>query len=385
MVAYYNDNDKKVCAWLRELIKAGLIADGDVDERSILDVKPSDLAGFAQCHFFAGIGGWSYALRLAGWPDDEPVWTGSCPCQPFSVAGKGRGDKDERHLWPEFYRLIAECSPPVVFGEQVASKAGRGWLAGVRADLEAVGYGVGAADLCAAGIGAPHIRQRLYWVAQSDRSGARDHSGPPGDEGRGTVAAGSEGLRQGDGKAVPSGIEPRGADGGLADSDGSAGHAREPRPIIGPRSSGLDGGVGNASLQCQHGGPCEVEGAVCEERGEPRVASGDCGLADAERDGFTRSGERDGGEIETGNVPRRRDSSGCKQICGPWSGAVLIPCADGKARRIEPSIEPLVDGLPGRVGLLRGYGNAIVPQTAQAFIESYLDIVSERRSANRGA
>jgi DNA (cytosine-5)-methyltransferase 1 len=175
MPSYYNENDPKAAAWLRELIKHGHIADGDVDERSIVDVRPDELAGFTQCHFFAGIGGWSYALRLAGWPDDKPVWTGSCPCQPFSVAGKGAGTADERHLWPEFYRLISECRPSTVFGEQVASRAGREWLATVRADLEALGYAFGAADLCAASVGAPHIRQRLYFVADTDHEGPQRH------------------------------------------------------------------------------------------------------------------------------------------------------------------------------------------------------------------
>ena len=63
MSAYYNENDPKAAAWLRELIRGGHIADGVVDERSIEDVLPSDLAGYTQHHFFAGIGGWSYALR----------------------------------------------------------------------------------------------------------------------------------------------------------------------------------------------------------------------------------------------------------------------------------------------------------------------------------
>ena len=114
------------------------------------------------CHFFAGIGVWSYALRLAGWPDNRPVWTGSCPCQPFSSAGKGAGFTDERHLWPEFFRLIRECRPATVFGEQVASKDGLAWLDLVQNSLESAGYACGALDTCAAGVGAPHIRQRLY-------------------------------------------------------------------------------------------------------------------------------------------------------------------------------------------------------------------------------
>ncbi len=170
MTAYYNEIDPYAAQWLRNLIKAGHIAPGDVDERSIVDVRADDLKGYTQAHFFAGIGGWSLALRLAGWPDSGTVWTGSCPCQSISVAGHRRGHADKRHLWPAFFGLISDCAPPVVCGEQVASKDGREWLSAVRADLEHVGYAIGAADLPAA-ICAPQIRQRLWWVARSLRVG----------------------------------------------------------------------------------------------------------------------------------------------------------------------------------------------------------------------
>jgi site-specific DNA-cytosine methylase len=170
--AYYNEHDAFAAAWLRELIKAGLISDGEVDERDIQQVEPGDLRGFTQCHFFAGIGVWSYALRNAGWPDDLAVWTGSCPCQGFSASGKRGGFSDQRHLWPAWFRLIAECRPDTVFGEQVASKDGLAWFDVVSADLEGAGYAVGAADTCAAGFGAPHIRSRLYFVADTERRGA---------------------------------------------------------------------------------------------------------------------------------------------------------------------------------------------------------------------
>lgn len=176
--AYYNEFDKYPAQWLRKLQEGKLITEGFVDERSITDVVADDLEGYDRAHFFAGIGGWEYALQLAGWPAEWPVWTGSCPRQPFSQAGKGKGVEDERHLWPEFLRLIAECKPPVVFGEQVASKDGRLWLDGVRSDLEALGYEVGAADMCAASINAPHIRQRLWWVAHirlSDSEGRESY------------------------------------------------------------------------------------------------------------------------------------------------------------------------------------------------------------------
>lgn len=170
---YYNEFDRKTAAWLRELIKTGAIPDGHVDERSIADVQPSDLRGYTQCHFFAGIGGWSYALQLAGWPADRPVWTGSCPCQPFSSAGKGLGTADERHLWPVFFELIRQCRPKHVFGEQVASAIGHGWLDGISADLEAESYACGATVLGAHSVGAPHIRQRLYWVANNISQGGK--------------------------------------------------------------------------------------------------------------------------------------------------------------------------------------------------------------------
>lgn len=296
---YYNEFDPKAAAWLRELIVAGLIPAGDVDERSITDVKAADLRGYTQCHFFAGIGGWAYALRLAGWSDDRPVWTGSCPCQPFSCAGKGRGTDDERHLWPHFARLIGECKPPVVFGEQVASKAGRDWLTGVFADLERLGYQRAGADLCAAGVGAPHIRQRLFWVADAANG-----------NGRGGECGAQTGI-------------------------GAVGE-RWRRPT-GGRADGWMGNVQQQGLE-RHAG----DGPYGHEPG--RI-----------------------GKEPTGSAPANGGSFS--------SSAIWHPCRDGKARRIapEPALFPMADGLPGRVGLLRGAGNAIVPQVAQAFIEAFLD------------
>lgn len=191
MAAYYNEIDPYAAEWLRNLIAAGHIAAGDVDERSILDVRTDDLRGYAQCHLFAGIGVWSHALRLAGVPDDRPVWTMSAPCQPFSVAGKQAADADERHLWPEGLRLIRERRPAVIFGEQVSAAIRIGWLDDVFASLEEMHYACGAIDFPASSAGAPHIRQRTYFVAalgvvDAERAGlerlARD--GDLGDESR---------------------------------------------------------------------------------------------------------------------------------------------------------------------------------------------------------
>lgn len=174
MTAYYNEFDPDAAAWLRELIEDNLIAPGDVDERSIIDVQADDIKGYDQHHWFAGIGCWSYALRLADWPDDKSVWTASLPCQPFSIAGKQLGKQDERHLLPHFLSLVAQCRPSILFGEQVSAAIKHGWLDDLYAEMEAHNYSVGSVVIGAHSIGAAHIRQRLYWVADNCGEGCQE-------------------------------------------------------------------------------------------------------------------------------------------------------------------------------------------------------------------
>ena len=359
MRAYYNENDPYAAEWLRNLIAAGLIAEGEVDDRSIAEVTGAELAAFDQCHFFAGIGGWPLALRLAGWGDSRPVWTGSCPCQPFSAAGRGLGESDPRHLWPEFRRLIAECRTPTVFGEQVASAAGREWLARVRADLEALGYAVGAADLCAAGIGAPHIRQRLWWVA--DAGGERRQQvarGTFGDEGAHGRWPERNHVASGAGQDV-CGLEHAARDGRQQWRPESGGWSAESRcgeSGLGDASgSRLEVGIGDGGIRRdQRRTP---EGQAAQLSGEAG------GMGDANVQRHDGRGPRGTGRLEFANA-------------GPWSDYVWIPCADGKARRIEPGLEPLAHGIPNRVGRLRAYGNAIVPQVAAEFITAFMEAVA---------
>lgn len=174
MSAYYNEIDPYAAQWLRNLIAAGHLPLGDVDERSIEDVQPGDVIGYVQCHWFAGIGGWPLALRLAGWPDTRACWTGSCPCQRFSSATRGRGVAAD--LWPAWRELIAGVRPGVLFGEQVAT-AGR-WFDGVCDDLEGLGYAVGAAVLPACSVGQDHARYRLFFAGHTHgdgESGSAEH------------------------------------------------------------------------------------------------------------------------------------------------------------------------------------------------------------------
>ena len=307
MSAYYNEIDPYAVQWLKNLIAAGLIADGEVDNRSIEEVSPDDLKGFTQCHFFAGIGGWSLAARFAGWADDEPLWTGSCPCQPFSAAGKRGGTNDERHLWPVFFDLIKECRPSAVAGEQVASKLGYEWLTGVRADLESEGYAVGAVDLCAASVGAPHIRQRMWWVA--DAGNVRSH--------------------------------------GIKACDSSQG-----------------------TLDQQRRDDVDGRGLVRIGMADPQ----DSGCSRSESERWEKGEEPDRGGSWMGDTTSIGLEGSSQAGATPWTApgsTVYISCADGKARRIEPSIEPLAHGISNRMGRLRAYGNAIVPQVAAEVLKAW--------------
>lgn len=188
MRSYYNEWDPFPAQWLRNLIDAGLIPPGDVDTRSITDVHPTDLIGYSQCHFFAGIGGWAFAARLAGWPDGRQIWTGSTPCQPYSLAGEGKGQEDERHLWPYLFKLIRARRPALFLGEQVAAAVGRNWVDGVLADLATIGYASRALVVPACAVNAPHRRDRLWTLA---------HTNNPGPQGLGRDVLGSqEGWRE---------------------------------------------------------------------------------------------------------------------------------------------------------------------------------------------
>lgn len=177
MKAYYNEFDKTKAAMLKQLMADGHITSGDIDDRPIQEIKAHELNNYNRCHFFAGVGLWDYALQLAGWPADKPVWTGSCPCQPFSTAGRQKAQADDRHLWPAWFSLIRECKPSAVFGEQVASAIAKGWLDDVYQGMESEGYAIGAAVLPACSVGAPHRRERLWFVGYSDSERLEGHWG----------------------------------------------------------------------------------------------------------------------------------------------------------------------------------------------------------------
>lgn len=347
---YYSEWDPYAAQWIRNLIDAGLIPPGHVDTRSITDVQPSDLAGYRQCHFFAGIAGWSLAARLAGWPDDRELWTGSAPCQPFSVAGKGKAQDDDRHLWPHFLRLIRARRPAVVMGEQVAAAVGKNWLDGVSADLEAEDYACRAAVVPACAVDAPHRRDRLWFVAHADSVTGRQ------------------------GRAVDGGRYQRGG----------------AEPWAGSGSSDSSGSVADAG--CRRRG--EQDGReVQQPRGaEALGGSKTCAMADADADGNGRESRND--TTQAAGYGRAAESGGG---AADWSRSRWITGHDGKARRVPQSgIRLLAHGVFGRMaivrpgfeartedpqaihwysraGALKAFGNAIVPEVAAEVIGAYMD------------
>ena len=295
MSAIYNDNNPFVSGWIEELIERDQIPKGTVYRRSIRALSAIDVAGPGQRHFFAGIGGWARALRLAGVRDDANIWTGSCPCQPFSSAGRRKAFDDDRHLWPDWFRLISECRPPVIFGEQVANRVGLQWLDAVFADLENAGYTCAAANLPAAGVGAPHKRQRLFFMAHSSR-------------------------------ARPD--------------------WRSRRPTVDGNSAGELGDAGR-DRAWQH--PRELH--------------------------------RDEAQHEVWATDGNHASFVAGAISDQWSSSDWIPCRDGVVRPVESGTFPLAHGIPARVELLAGYGNAIVPQLGAAFIAAGLDAIEDALAA----
>jgi DNA (cytosine-5)-methyltransferase 1 len=373
--AFYNEIDPFAAAWLRELIKSGLIAPGVVDERSIEDICPTELLGYTQCHFFAGIGVWSHALRCAGWPDDRPVWTGSCPCQPFSAAGKRGGTADERHLWPAYFHLISQCKPVAVFGEQVASKDGLGWLDLVHADMAGAGYSFGVVDMCAAGLGAPHIRQRLWFVADADEGRRGEDGEREGLHGEVSGERADESLQITESSAVgygglahpePLGRRGRG-DGDQAGNDGPVQVAG--RSTVGPVADTEHDGHGRPDTDAPKPRGDRPGDGIPD--GSNRGLRGASGLADP-----TSQQDHQEQQRPATHEGKRGTDGTCGRgmaVNGFWRNAVWLHCRDGKARPVEPGSFPLVDGAPARVGRLRGYGNAIVAPVAEAWIKAYMD------------
>ena len=432
-IAYYSEIDPYAAHWLRNLIAAGHIAPGVVDERDIRDVRPEELIGFTQVHMFAGIGVWSHALRSAGWSDDRPIWTGSCPCQPFSAAGRAGGFADERHLWPHWHWLIEQCRPSIVVGEQVASKDGLGWFDLVSADLEGSGYAVGASDLCAAGIGVEwqasqsgqwlrraihdcvdpvvrsmlcdfadwagegniseggnHIRQRLYFVGLADTDGrdARTERQQPGGE-YGQQPTDRGGIERVENTELSAQSRQRPVGGSNLSEQETAGLAggcvADRLELSDGSDSGLLSGqavIGMVDSDRRGAAPITGNGSEAGEETTRGTRTDDGSALSQRASGIERLADSDGQNSRTGLRDVDSTEYGfAATACGSGDGERAdaandgryakdwLFCRDDRWRAVEPRTFPLANGVAARVGKLRAFGNALDAETATRFCE----------------
>ena len=355
MTAWYNEPDPYAAQWLENLIAAGHVAPGIVDRRPIQEIEAYELVGFTQCHFFAGIGVWSHALRRAGWPDDQPIWTGSCPCQPFSNAGQQKGFSDDRHLWPYWEKLIGQCKPARIAGEQVASALD--WLDLVSVDLEKAGYAFGASDLCAAGFGGAHIRQRLYFVGLAD-AGSEPCQRDTRNVFRTQAQIGGE-NRKIDGYSIE-----RHSNGRPISRMANANGGQRARITNSVERFGVGEAIGRKQSNGSASDDCSIDGM--EYSNGPgqyeRSSSGEQPLCVVGDGTIQRPAIRDPGEIDQ------------RWLDADWL-LCRNPAGEPSWRPVEPGTFPLAHGVAARMVKLRAYGNALDAETATQFCGAVREIV----------
>lgn len=315
MSVYYEEWEPYPAEWLRMLMMAGEIPDGIVDETDIRKINPNDLKDYNQCHFFAGIAGWPIALQMAGWPKDREVWTGSCPCQPFSVAGSQKGKNDDRHLAPTWLNLIRERHPATIFGEQVTGAIAHGWFDELAEGLEKEGYAIGSAIIPACSVGAPHKRDRLWFVADTGGTG----------RGKGMLR-----QQRNDGEPV-----------------------KQRRSIIFAEPSETSASLANSNNE----GPQRWNGTeLCKRPAEQFIGARSSFMADSESE----------------QARRIRQRQLLSNACSEGDGGTEADFWD-----VEPAVGRVANGILARSHKLRAYGNAIVPQVAASFIRAFLEAEKE--------
>lgn len=248
------------------------------------------------------------------WRGQVDIITAGLPCQPYSVAGQQKGDQDERYIWPEFFRIVSEVQPSLVFLENVPGLLA--WFRPIGEELSGMGYEFEAGLFSAAEVGASHKRQRLFILAHSTERNGKERKPWSSNQ------QGSEG-------GVPG--EPRG------------GHRFMGNPHQqGPQGRGLQGGERGGEWPTWPPGPSDTEGWASILQRYPELAPA---VADSDSSQRALRGE-------VGRVGRKE------------------PVARDKRRQeeVEPLVRGMAHGLPNRVDRLRACGNAVVPATvARAF------------------
>jgi DNA (cytosine-5)-methyltransferase 1 len=250
--------------------------------------------------------------NVKGKEGEADVICGGFPCQPFSVAGKQKGTSDDRHLWPEMFRLIREIKPKFVIGENVKNiiniQDGVVFET-VCTDLESEGYEVQSFNIPAAGVGAPHRRERVWIVAYAERNGQ-------------LASKEREGIKE-----------------TISKKQKGSNHSfdTERASYISTTKTNVANTKSIESYVGEHGKHQEERSGQGEIRGE--------NSHDANT--YSKRLERFRTEHELRNSEKEKQTSGNSW----WS--------------VEPNVGRVANGVPGRVHRLKGLGNAIVPQIAK--------------------
>lgn len=337
--------------------------------------------------------------------------SGGFPCQPFSVAGKQRGKADDRHLWPEMLRVIGSIRPTWVLGENVP---GILRIAGqdVCQSLADLGYSVTIFAYEAAAVGAPHRRERVFFVGhRNDIVGYAEHDGQLAESQlRSNETTGDYGWQKESQAARQSPRTDRSADASsirrcecgsechevLGDTIGGR-RSGQPR-----RRSGSVAENGHPRVEAEPGTVADADGResnagnVCQSRKTQQFESGTDGSSEngimADADSERRQRSENTGEIERSGQVCEQLASGCYPVKTGGStqsrlggGIDGIPAILDGIRRSwldgtwELGIPRVATGIKNRADRIKALGNAVVPQQVYPILKAMADIEKARK------
>ena len=269
---------------------------------------------------------------------ETDVLVGGFPCQPFSVAGKRKGKEDERHLWPEMFRIIKEARPSIVIGENVPGIINTQMALGqCVSDLEGEGYKVQPVVLPACGVNAPHRRYRVFIIAMVDTDNLRlpQHSGEEKE------------------KQVGRTETPVMSGGSFMANSGRSEWWQQP-DSLGGSSEGTEAVANSVSRNVETGR--ERQWKVRKgHQGEGISDNVACGSEAAESKNVADSTSSQRHEHE---IIKEYGEASSQEILGNGSG-IPRECTWWVS---EPNVGRVVNGVPNRIQRIKALGNAVVPQ-----------------------